>query len=125
MSEDAERLLLLTPPGFEWRKAMWKAVEALNDTFAPLLGEPAYRFNFKLTIIQQTRHRITVAANSENDALRLAISEASQTSRWPRWLAPLAVLAHERSTENLQLSAIERLPPRPPDDDLLWPSIMP
>ena len=104
---------------------MWKALETLNDAFTPLVGEPTYRFNFKLTIIQQTRHRITVAANSESDALRLALSEASQTSRWPRWLAPLPVLSHERSTENFQMSCIERLPPRPPDNDLLWPSIMP
>ena len=103
---------------------MWKALEALNDAFAPLVGEPTYRFNFKLTIIQQTRHRITIAANTENEALRLALSEASQTSRRPRWLAPLAVSAHERLTESFQVSAIERLP-RPPDDDLLWPSIMP
>jgi hypothetical protein len=104
---------------------MWKALEALNDAFAPLVGEPTYRFNFKLTIIEQTRHRITVAANCENDALRLALSEVSQKSRWPHWLGPLAVLAHEHSTESLQVSAIERLPPRPPDDKLLWPSIMP
>ena len=97
---------------------MWKALEALIDAFAPIVGEPTYKFNFKLTIVQQTCHRITIAADSENEALTLALSEARQTSRWPRWLTPLAILAHERLTESFQVSAIERLPPPPADDDL-------
>ena len=106
---------------------MWKALEALTDAFAPIVGEPTYKFNFKLTIVQQTCHRITIAADSENEALTLALSEARQTSgwpRWPRWLAPLGVLAHERLTESFQVSAIERLPPPPSDDDLIWPPLI-
>jgi hypothetical protein len=102
---------------------MWKALEALTDAFAPIVGKPTYRFSFKLTIVQQTCHRITIAANSENEARALALSEARHSSRW---LAPLTVLAHERLTESFQVIAIERRPPPPPsDDDLLWPSIMP
>jgi hypothetical protein len=97
---------------------MWKALEALTDAFAP--SKPTHKFSFKLTIVQHTCHRITIVANSENEALTLALSEARQTSRW---LAPLAVLAHERLTESFQVSAIERLPP-PSDDDLMWPPLM-
>jgi hypothetical protein len=102
---------------------MWNALEALTDAFAPIVGKPTYKFSFKLTIVQHTCHRITIAANSENEALTLALSQARETSRW---FAPLAVLAHERLADSFQVSAIERLPPPPSDDDLMWPPfIMP
>ena len=78
---------------------MWKALEALTDAFAPIVGEPKFKFNFKLTIVQQTCHRITIAADSENEALTLA----------PLGGAPdlaLAALAH--AARGLGAGALDR-----------------
>jgi hypothetical protein len=109
----------------EGRALRWKALEAFVAAFAPVIGKPTYTSSFKFTIAQQIRHRITVAANSENEARTIALAEARQTSRWRLWLAPLEILAHEQTRGACQVTAIERLPPPPPsDDDLMWPPLM-
>lgn len=104
---------------------MWKALEALERAFSPIGAEPRYRHSFKFTIVQQTCHQITVAGNSECEARTLALAEARRASRWPRWLPPLEVLTHERLIERFHVTRVQRLPPPSPDDDLLWPPIMP
>ena len=101
----------------------WKALEAFVAAFAPVVGKPTYEASFKFIIAQQIRHQITVAANSENEARTIALAETRQTSRRPRWLAPLEILAHEQTPGACQVTAVQRLPP-PSDDDLMWPPLM-
>ena len=101
----------------------WKALEAIVAAFGPVVVKPTCKASFKFTIAQQIRHQITVAANSENEARTIALAEARQTSHWPRWLAPLEILAHEQTPGACQVTAVERLPP-PSDDDLMWPPLM-
>jgi hypothetical protein len=102
------------------RAVSWKALEA----FAPVVGKPTYKASFKFTIAQQIRHRVTVAANSENEARTIALAEARRTSRWRLWLAPLEILAHEQAPGAYQVTTVERLPPPSSDGDLMWPPLM-
>jgi hypothetical protein len=102
----------------------WKALEAFVAAFAPVVGKPTYKARFKFIIAQQIRHQITVAANTENEARTIALAEARQTSRGRRWLAPLEILAHEQTPGACQVTAVERLPPPPSDDDLMWPPLV-
>jgi hypothetical protein len=102
---------------------MWKALEAFGAAFAPAVGRPTYKASFKLIVAQQIRHQITVAADSENEARRIALAEARQTSGWRRWLAPLEILAHEQTPGACEVTAIKRLPP-PSDDDFMWPPLV-
>ena len=103
----------------------WKALEALERAFRPVVGKPTYEARFKFIIAQQIRHKITVEANSETEARTIALAEARQTSGWRRWIAPLQILAHEQTPGACQVSAVERLPPPPrSDDDLMWPPLM-
>jgi len=106
------------------RALRWKALEAFVAAFAPAVGKPTYKSSFKFTIAQQIRKRITVPANSENEARTIALAEARQTSRWRRWFAPLEILAHEQTRGACQVTAIERLPPPSSDDDLMWPPLI-
>lgn len=102
----------------------WKALEAFVAAFAPVVGKPTYEASFKFIIAQQIRHQITVVANSENEARTIALAETRQTSRRPRWLAPLEILAHEQTPGACQVIAVQRLPPPPSDDDRMWPPLM-
>lgn len=97
----------------------WKALDAFGKAFAPITATPSYRANFRFTIVRQTSHRIVVAADSEDEARTIAFTEARR-SRWPLWLLPLEVLAHERLTEGCHVTAVERLPP-PLPEDFIWP----
>jgi hypothetical protein len=106
------------------RALSWKALEAFVAAFAPVVGKPTYKARFKFIIAQQIRHQIIVAANSENEARTIALAEARKISRWPRWLAPLEILAHEQASGAFLVTAVERLPPPPSDDDLMWPPLM-
>jgi hypothetical protein len=101
----------------------WEAFDAFEKAFAPIAARPSYRANFRFTIVRQTSHRIVVAADGEDEARTIAFAEARR-SRWPLWLLPLEVLAHERLTEGCRVTAVERLPPPQPPDDFIWP-IMP
>jgi hypothetical protein len=103
----------------------WKALEAFVAAFAPVVGEPTCKASFKIIVAQQIHHQITVAVNSENEARTIALAEARQTSRRGRWLAPLAILAHQQTPGPCQVTAVERLPPPPPsDDDFIWPPLI-
>ena len=103
----------------------WKALEAFVAAFAPAVGKPTYEASFKFIIAQQIRHQITVAANSEDEARTIALAEARQTSRRGRWLAPLAILAHEQTPGPCEVTAVKRLlPPPSDDDDLVWPPLI-
>ena len=86
----------------------WKALEAIVAAFAPVVGKPTYEASFKFTIAQQIRHQITVAANSENEARMIALAETRQTSRWPRWLAPPEILAHQQTPGVVHEATFER-----------------
>jgi hypothetical protein len=73
---------------------------------------------YKVTVMEQVRHEITVKADMEYAARTVALLEARRTSGSPNpgWKpSPPSVLAHEREADDFAVIGIEPLSPATPE----------
>jgi hypothetical protein len=83
--------------------------------WSPAISDELQPTQYKLTVLEQVRHEITVEAVDESAARTVALLEARRTSGSPNptWRpSPPAVLAHVHEANDFAVSDIEPLPSR-------------
>jgi hypothetical protein len=95
---------------------------AIAATFwSPAVSDELRPMKFKVTVLEQVRHEVTVEADEEWGARTVALLEARRTSGSPSpaWKpSPPMVLAHVHEANDFAVIDIEPLPsgaPREPD----------
>jgi hypothetical protein len=87
---------------------------AIAATFwSPAVSDELQQMKYKVTVMEQVRHEITVKADKEYAARMVALLEARRTSGSPNpgWKpSPPSVLAHEREADDFSVIGIEPLP---------------
>ena len=87
---------------------------AIAATFwSPVVSDELRPIKYKVTVMEQVRHEITVKADKEYAARTVALLEARRTSGSPnpRWKpSPKSVLAHVLEADDFAVIGIEHLP---------------
>jgi hypothetical protein len=83
--------------------------------WSPAASNELRPIKYKVTVLEQVRHEITVEAGVERAARTVALLEARRTSgspnpAWKPW--PRTVLAHVHEANDFAVIDIEPLPPR-------------
>jgi hypothetical protein len=81
--------------------------------WSPAISDELRPINYKVTVMEQVRHEITVKADKEYAARAVALLEARRTSGSPnpRWKpSPKSVLAHVHEADDFAVIGIEPLP---------------
>ena len=97
------------------------AVAIAATRWSPANSDELRPIKYKVTVIEQVRHEITVEAEKDYAARTVALLEARRTSgsRNPGWKpSPKSVLAHVHEADDFAVIDIEPLPSRaPPEPD--------
>ena len=89
--------------------------------WSPAVSDELRPMKYKVTVLEQVRHEITVEADVERAARNVALLEARRTSgspnpAWKPW--PRTVLAHVHEADDFAVIDIEPMPSRaPPEPD--------
>jgi phospholipase C len=83
--------------------------------WSPAVSDELLPMKYKVTVLEQVHHEITVEVDEERAARTVALLEARRTSgltspAWKPW--PRTVLAHEREANDFAVVDIEPLPSR-------------
>ena len=81
--------------------------------WSPAISDELRPINYKVTVMEQVRHEITVKADKEYAARAVALLEARRTSGSPNpgWKpSPATVLAHVHEADDFAVIGIEPLP---------------
>jgi len=83
--------------------------------WSPAVSDQLRPIKFKVAVLEQVRHEITVEADDERAAQAIALLEARRTSGSPNpaWSpSPPTVLAHVHEANDFDVLSIEPLPSR-------------
>lgn len=81
--------------------------------WSPAISDELRPINYKVTVMEQVRHEITVKADKEYAVRAVALLEARRTSGSPNPLwkpSPKSVLAHVHEADDFAVIGIEPLP---------------
>ncbi|MBV9288403.1 MAG: hypothetical protein JO288_11390 [Hyphomicrobiales bacterium] len=98
---------------YEVASSLLAAAAIAVTLWSPAVSDELPLMKYKVTVLEQVRHEITVKADVERAALAVALLEARRTSGSPNpaWKpSPPTVLAHVREVHDFAVTDIEPLP---------------
>jgi hypothetical protein len=98
---------------YEVASGLLAAAATAATLWSPAVSDELRPINYKVTVMEQVRHEITVKADKEYAARTVALLEARRISGSPnpRWKpSPKSVLAHVHEADDFAVIGIEPLP---------------